>query len=299
MTPPRQVVPDAFYMLTRRCTQRQLLLRPDAVTTQTFLYCLAVAANRHRIEVILPSALSNHHHTNFYDRHGTVIQFVEDFHKLVARAMNVHRGRRENFWSSDPPSILRLSEPADVIDKLVYAATNPVKDHLVERVHHWPGVNGLSDLLKGRVLRIRRPAHFFRSDGHLPETVELALTIPPELGDGETVRAQLRALVAAAEERIAGERRRTGKRVLGRRAVLKQSWRDTPRSIEPRRSLRPNFAARSVWSKLEALYRNRAFINAYRAARLLWLSGVDVVFPLGTYWLRRFANVTVAAAAAS
>jgi hypothetical protein len=26
-----------------------------------------------------------------------------------------------------------------VMRKLVYVATNPVKDRLVEKVHHWPG----------------------------------------------------------------------------------------------------------------------------------------------------------------
>jgi hypothetical protein len=33
-----------------------------------------------------------------------------------------------------------------VIDKLVYVAANLVLDHLVERVHHRPGVNGLPAL---------------------------------------------------------------------------------------------------------------------------------------------------------
>lgn len=47
--------------LTRRCALRQFLLRPDDATNQTVLYCLAVAAQRTNIGVILPSALSNHH----------------------------------------------------------------------------------------------------------------------------------------------------------------------------------------------------------------------------------------------
>jgi hypothetical protein len=39
---------------------------------------------------------------------------------------------------------------------------------LVERVHHWPGVNGLSALLNARRIRATRPLHFFRSDGPMP-----------------------------------------------------------------------------------------------------------------------------------
>ena len=41
-----------------------------------------------QVEVILPSAMSNHHHTVVFDRHGTIIEFVEHFHKLFARAQS-------------------------------------------------------------------------------------------------------------------------------------------------------------------------------------------------------------------
>jgi hypothetical protein len=296
MTLPRQIVPSSFYMVTRRCTQRQLLMRPDEITDQTFLYCLGVAAQRYRIEVILPSALSNHHHTNVFDRHGTIVEFVGYFHNLFARAQNAHRGRHENLWSNEPPNILRLEGYDDVVNKLVYAATNPVKAGLVDHHHHWPGVNGFSDLVNRRVQRIYRPPHFFRGDGPLPEFVDLQYTIPPELGDADTVLAQLREMVDAEEARLGAERLRTGKALLGASGVRRQSWRTMPSSVEPRRGLRPKFAARSFWSKLEAIRRDRAFVNAYRAARALWLAGLDAVFPIGTYWLRRFANVPIATA---
>ena len=43
---PRQVLPRQFYLITRRCTQREFLLRPDAATNNAFLYCLIAAALR-------------------------------------------------------------------------------------------------------------------------------------------------------------------------------------------------------------------------------------------------------------
>lgn len=46
MSVPREVLPARFYMITRRCTQRQFLLRPDRETNNNFLYCLAEAAAR-------------------------------------------------------------------------------------------------------------------------------------------------------------------------------------------------------------------------------------------------------------
>jgi len=43
---PRPVTPGDVLFLTRRCTQRQFLLRPDAKAVQIYLYCLAEAATR-------------------------------------------------------------------------------------------------------------------------------------------------------------------------------------------------------------------------------------------------------------
>ncbi len=225
MSVPRQVLPGTFYMLTRRCTQRQFLLRPDHATNETFLYCLAEAAQRFGIEVILPSVLSNHVHIVVFDRPGRIVEFTEHLHKFVAKAMNALRGRWENFWSSEPPCLVRLVERSDVLDKLVYAATNPVKDRLVEKVHHWPGVNGLSALLNRRTLIIQRPRHFFRDAGPMPPEVTLELVIPPELGDPDEARRILRERVAFVEDDLAATRARTGVPILGRRAILRQARR--------------------------------------------------------------------------
>jgi hypothetical protein len=60
MSRPRQVLPGQFYLLTRRCTQRQFLLRPDEITNNAFVYCLGEAAQRFEIDILLPTAMSNH-----------------------------------------------------------------------------------------------------------------------------------------------------------------------------------------------------------------------------------------------
>jgi REP element-mobilizing transposase RayT len=230
---PRQVLPGQFYMITRRCTQRQFLLRPDRETNNAFTYCLIEAALRCQVEVLVTCAMSNHHHTVIHDRWGRYPEFVEHFHKMFARSQNALRGRWENLWSSEQVCVVKLVGRDAVMDKLVYTATNPVQDHLVDRVHHWPGVNGLPELLAGRCLRARRPLHFFRPDGPMPEVVEMRLTIPPELGLEAELLAELRNRVRAVEVELEAERRRTGHRVMGRRAVLAQSWREQPTSREP------------------------------------------------------------------
>ncbi|MFN0250890.1 MAG: hypothetical protein ACKV2T_28710, partial [Kofleriaceae bacterium] len=161
------------------------------------------------------------------------------------------------------------------------------------RVHHWPGANGYPNLLSGRPIVCRRPLHFFRPNGPMPASVTLEMTIPPELGERNDVLAKVRAGVEAVEHDVAEQRMRTGAGVLGRRQILDQSWKDSPTSIEPRRTLRPRFAG-SEESRVSALLDYRAFLMAYRAARQRWLEHREAMFPPGTYWLAKFAAVPVA-----
>ena len=196
-------------------------------------------------------------------------------------------------WAAEEPCLTRLLDRETVIAKLVYAATNPVKDRLVERVHQWPGANTYPNLMSGRAVVARRPLHFFRPTGPTPESATLEMTIPPELGDRDAVIETVRAGVDAVERQIMEERARTGAGVLGRRGVLDQSWNDSPTTVAPRRNLRPRFAGGLV-ERVSALLDYRMFLASYRIARARWLEREEVSFPPGTYWLVRFAAVPVA-----
>jgi len=281
-------------MVTRRCTQRQYLLRPDREANNAVLYCLAVAAERCNVDVILFTQMSNHLHEAVYDRFGNGPAFYEHFHKLLAKCMNALRGRWENFFSSEQVCVVRLESREDLIKKLVYIATNPVKAGLVAKVMDWPGAHGYQAFLEGKPLRATRPSHFFAEDGTMPEEITLHMTVPPELGDRDELVAEVRARVDEVERAEAQRRAARGRGVLGRDGVLRQSWRDSPLSREPRRGLRPTFVASTLWALVEAAQRKREFTVAYRQARIDRLVGKDVVFPFGTYWLKRFVGVVVA-----
>ena len=293
MSQPRQVLSEQFYLITRRTTQRELLMRPDEETNNAFVYCLALAAQRCQIDVLLTVAESNHHHTVIFDRHGNYPAFIEHFHKLFARSQNKLRGRWENFWAAEEPSVVCLLDRDAVMSKLAYVATNPVKDRLVERVHHWPGVNGYVSFCSGRPLEATRPRHFFQQRGPMPERVTLTLTIPPELGDPDHVRAQLREQVETIEREVMEDRRRSGARVLGRRGVLQQSWKSSPTTEAPHRNLRPRFASRDAELRIAAILEYRAFLDAHRDARRRWQNGMQSVFPRGTYKLRATVAVPI------
>lgn len=292
MSRPRQVLPNQLYMITRRCTQRQFLLRPDDETNNAFAYCLAEAAQRYDIDIVLPTAMSNHHHTVIYDRRGEYPRFVEHFHKMLARCMNARWGRWENLWASEEVCVTRLLDPSTAIEKLVYAAANPVKDGLVERAHQWPGFNGYVQFIHRKSFHARRPHHFFRDDGAMPDEITLELVIPAVLGSADDVIAQVRDRVERMEAELIAQRLQSGVRIVGRRRICQQSWRASPNSIEPRRNLRPRFAG-SMEHRIRALVEYKEFLATYRDAWLAWRAGRAVLFPHGTYWLARFTPAAV------
>lgn len=298
MSLPRPVFPGTFYMITRRCTQQQFLMRPDEETNNNFLYCLGEAAKRNGMVLVLSQMMSNHHHTVVYDREGRINEFTEHFHKMFAKSQNALRHRWENLWSNAPVCNVELVSTDDVLEKLVYAATNPVKDGLVDTVHHWPGPQTLAALMTGKTVTARRPRHFFRKRGKMPATVEITFEFPAELGDPTVLKKELARRIEDAERGFANERLRENRRVLGRARVLRQHWRDYPTKREAEPGIRPRVAARSKWDRIAALQRNKSFIDAYRRARVDWLAGLESIFPAGTYWLRRFMNVPVAEFAA-
>src|SRR6476659_2696755 len=155
-------------MITRRCTQRQFLMRPDPQTNNAFIYCLAEAADRYGIQVLFTAAMSNHHHTGIHDPAGHYPAFLEHLHKLFAKCQNALRGRWENFWSSEQTSVVHLVDPNDVLEKMTYALGNPVKDGLVEKARDWPGVTSYDSIVHGQPLVASRPDHFFRDEGPMP-----------------------------------------------------------------------------------------------------------------------------------
>ncbi len=95
-------------MISRRCAQRQFLLRPSERTDQAFLYCFALAARRCGIDVYWLMVMSNHYHAGIHDRHGRYPEFLRYFHSLVARCLNCHHVRWENFWSTEQTGALHL-----------------------------------------------------------------------------------------------------------------------------------------------------------------------------------------------
>jgi putative transposase len=287
---PREIVPGATYMVTRRCTQREFLLKPSALTNQIFLYCLGVAAARTGVIVHAVCVLSNHYHAIVTDPFGRLPEFYGWLHEFVGKALNASYGRWENLWSTEATSCVRLVDADAVLDKVVYTLTNPVAAGLVSHGARWPGVR----LHRPERTLIERPNVFFRENGPTPGQVVLEL-VPPPLGVADvdaTAIVERSVATREAAHRAAAHRKR--KRFLGARAILRQRITDRPSTREPRRKLSPRVAGRNKWARIEALQRCKRFVAAYRDAWRRWCAGAaDVMFPAGTYLMARRYAVAV------
>jgi REP element-mobilizing transposase RayT len=289
MTTPREILPGATYMLTRRTAQRMFLLKPGEVTNQVFAYCLAVAAKRCNIGVIAWLAMSNHYHAIVHDPDGRLPEFMAYFHKLVAKALNVHLERWENFWSSEEACVTRLLGVEDVFDKVVYTLANPVVADLVEHVAHWPGHSSL-DHLDGKPKSYDRPGVFFSDDGVMPAKETLRAIRPPMLPSSESYASWVERVKTALKEReitARAERRRKNKTVLGKAGVLAQHPESKPAKAAIHRKLRPRLACKDQARLSLEKGKLKEFRIAHEIARVAFSKGDrEVKFPGGTYKLR-------------
>ncbi len=287
MSNPRPVFKGSTYLVSRRCTQRQFLLRPSRVVDDVMKYGVAVAAQKYGVRIHAIVVMSNHYHLVATDPDGNLPDFERWLNSIVARALNASYGRWENFWATEQPSNVRLLNPDDVLAKMVYTACNPVAAGLVSHGEKWPGVR----LFTPGTRLIRRPRVFFREEGGLPEMAALEIIAPPM---GESSHRAIRAVlegVAAKEAEIRAAVRAEGRAFVGAARVQAQSIAESPTTREPRRQMSPRVACRGKWQRIEALQRCRKFISDYRAALVAWMSrAADVLFPEGTFMMaRRFA----------
>ncbi len=298
MTAPRQVLPGTTYLVTRRCAQRELLLRPSATTGALFLYVLAVAAWRFGVRVHAFCVLSNHYHLVVTDPDARLPAFGQYLDSLVARAMNASLGRWESFWAPSSYSAVALASSEDILDKAAYVLANPVAAGLVRRGRDWPGLWSAPEQIGGAPLVATRPAEFFRADGYMPANVELELSPPPGFDSPDDFRDPLAEALAALEERARTDLASKGLGFLGRARVLAQKARARPRLGEPRRQLNPRVAARDKWKRIEVLSRLVEFLGDYRQAWQARRAGhADALFPPGTYLMRVLHGVPCAQAA--
>jgi len=294
MSLPRRVLPNQTYLVTRRCLGRRFLLRPDDALNNAFVYCLALAAAKHGVEVHALCVMSNHYHLVLTDVHGVLPDFMAWLNRQLAMCVKRLRRWDEVVWEPNVAySAVDLSGPAEVLDKVTYVLLNPVSAGLVRSAERWPGALSTLARLRTRSMKATRPTVWFKDNA--PQEATLTLTVPPCIIDRQGYLTALAVLTTTRRAQVRTELRRLGRGVLGPIRVQKTAVTDQPATRKPRFGRSPTFSAltRSAW--LAAAQRLRAFRLAYRTAYEAWRSGEpQVEFPMGTWWVVRFAGATAA-----
>ncbi|WP_437874641.1 transposase [Sorangium sp. So ce513] len=299
MSQPREIVPGATYLITRRVLRRHHLLRPDAAINQLLVYVLAVSTRRYDIKVHALCAMSTHLHLVVTDTNGVLPRFLQFFHRIVALGTKVLRQWEGPVWDHEATSVVRLLTRAAVVEKIAYVLANPVSAGLVRHAREWPGIKADTSELGRGLLRATRPAAYLDPENPLwPDEVTLPLSLPPGIARDsaerfrDDVAAELELLEAQAHAEVQQQRRPC----LGADRASRVSPYDRATSFEALRSRNPTFAVGreqgDAWRIAGAAV--RAFRASYRDALERWRAGVrDAVFPSGTWWMRMFHGVNV------
>ena len=294
---PRPILKNQTYMVTRRTTQRQFLLRPSKAINQCAKYCVALAAKASGVELHALVFMSNHYHIILTDVEGRLPVFTETLNRLIAKSLNVHHGRGENFWAGHvQPSHVHLPERIDVLNKLVYLLCNPVESKLVKYGKDWPGVRLF---IPGSYV-CKRPSFYFRSEekgGSMPKKIKLKLCLQDSLGTPKAAYKELMQAVKDRELLLQEEHKREGKSYLGKEAVKRQPIHSTPSSESRRSNISPRLACRDKWRRMEILQLMKSFLESYKDAWERFKAGeAQVEFPLGAYRMGNIKAVCIAEA---
>lgn len=295
MSRPKPVLNGKSYMITRRCSQRTLLLRPSEAVNSLLLYLLAMACQRSGVLVHAVCIMSNHMHLVVTDARGELPEFCRWFHEFVAKCINRLLGRVENVFAPGSYSRVELINEASVLDKIVYTLCNPVAAGLVAHGKRWPGLRlGPWHMNKSR--SAKRPLGFFRKAGPMAPEAVLAISKPPifaHLSD-EAYIALVDKKVAEKEVELEKDRRKRKCHVLGDKAVRRQDPMSQPQSVEEPGRLKPRFASRDKWARIEAIQTDQVWQATYDEVFDRYRDGdTDVEFPAGTYWMVRFVGAKV------
>ena len=294
MSRPRQVLPDRVLSITQRTHDGRFYLLPDKdEVEQIVLYLVAVAADRFEMNVLAVCGMASHLHLVVHDRFGQHPAFTQWLHAMIARAANQLRGRFGALFDRRQPGVVELADRDVLIEHLCYVAANPTAAGLVEHGRDYPGARtNPQDFVTARTLN--RPTTAFFVDSCLPESATLRLGVPPGFQDltPREFAGRFANRLGEVEEELRRAWRAEGRSFVGKPALKRKSWKDTPKSKlhRGRGTIRPRVAATTKAGRVAVLNRLADFVRDHAEALATFRRGDrEVSFPLGTWAaVRRF-----------
>lgn len=296
---PRYIPPGgALVEVTCRTFQGRLLLRPSRELNEIIVGVLARAREAsalRAVEIIGAVFLSNHYHLLLeVEEAADLSRFMEYLNGNLAREICRLHDWSEAVWSGRYRAVLVSPEEEAQPGRLRYLLSQGVKEGLVAKPQHWPGVHCARALLEGKPLegfwfdrsrestarrRGRRPGRY-----DFAEPVRVAFAKLPcwrHLSDRE-YRQRVVELVEDIERQGAAARRANSTGLPGAKALRRQDP-HTPVRLPAKRPL-PFVHAFRQRVRREMRQAFALFLTAYREAAARLRDGErHVRFPRGCF----------------
>ncbi len=293
---PRNFEPETLVEVTDVTLQNRHLLRPSAELNDLMIGVLGRAQRMYEMIVCCAVAASTHLHLLVVPRNPEhLAQFMCFTKTNLSKEIGRLYGWPGKLWAGRYRMVPVSWEERAQVRRLEYLLSHGVKELLVDRVVDWPGVHSAEALTEGKVLvghwydrtkeraaRQLKGKNVDREDFATEERLVLSpipcwAHLPPS-----TVRQRVAEIVARIDEAGARERRRTSRRSLGVKKVLRVRPHKRPRRVE--KSPKPRFHAATTRVLRQLRDAHAEVVAAFREASARLLAGeVDVVFPEGTF----------------
>lgn len=286
--------------LTARTFQARYFLVPSKRANERIVGVFHRARQLHSVKIIALQVMSNHYHLLVWVPDAEAMAgFMAYVNSNVAREVGLLVEWTGKFWHERYSSIVVSDEEAAQVGRLKYLLSQGVKEGIVARPEHWPGVNSIAALTTGRPLvgvwidrtaayrdRQRDPKNH---DASAFETrVELHFDRLPcwESLSEEAYRAAVAGLVGeivregAEMRRLEGIVLRSVKSI--RRSIARLNPLASPRNPARRPAPRFHAATRGARQRLQRAYAE--FVAAFRqAADELKRGRRGARFPVGSF----------------
>lgn len=262
--PLRMFEPDGLYFVTGRCLQARFFMRPSPETNAVIGGVLARAVERFDVDLYAFVFTSNHFHLILGSRHCNIPAFMQYFRGNLAKTLGRLIGWPGKFWDRRYDAEPILDDEA-AIGRLRYVLAHGVKEGLVARVDHWPGLSCLPELRDGVVRAFAWPttsSSAVAGDSPTPPTPLRTKPLPCWQAVSRHEQGRMvRELVADIEAEADSTR---SSAPLGAASILARDPHHRP--ARPARRRRPLCHASSANARAAYAAKYQSFVLAFREA---------------------------------
>lgn len=331
--PARAILPTNIYLMTYNTIHSRYLFHPGTTAAehaeyeQLWKYATAVASTETAVRVHSDGWVTNHGHTVLSDPLAQQPMFDKLRNNIIAVGQRNRLGLPSGGVFAKPgPSACQLLEHECVLDKMVYTMTQPIHHGLVNDLQDSPFVCTTTAEI-GKTVEVERPLCLENDDGtsSFPPYAELRIWKPPvweDMSDRKfraILHTRIRRRVAAIQRKrerlqlpppsltaalaVHPEARPAISSDFDRLDVefdSEDGLKSSASRRAPKSRLNPRVAGGTKEQRIAVLTAMLEFEAEHRAAFNRFRDGDrHVLFPRGTYQMKRHCGVRVAGAALS